>query len=122
MRSTDCCSLPDQHRRSSRASPGTNSTSLPLEHLPIGTIAHGPDWAARRSRDIDLYLHQQALDTSTPSGRAVLGMLGVFSGSDRSMIRDRVMTGVGSSAIIRQAIGEATDGVVQGAAHPCSIG
>jgi DNA invertase Pin-like site-specific DNA recombinase len=32
-----------------------------------------------RSRDIDLYLHQQALDTSTPSGRALFGMLGVFS-------------------------------------------
>jgi Resolvase, N terminal domain len=28
-----------------------------------------------RSRDIDLYLHQQALDTSTPSGRMLLGML-----------------------------------------------
>ena len=32
-----------------------------------------------RSRDIDLYLHQQALDTSTPSGRMLFGMLGVFS-------------------------------------------
>jgi hypothetical protein len=30
-----------------------------------------------RSRDIDLYLHQQALDTSIPSGRALFGMLGV---------------------------------------------
>ena len=29
-----------------------------------------------RSRDIDLYLHQQALDTSTPSGRMLFGMLG----------------------------------------------
>ena len=28
-----------------------------------------------RSRDIDLYLHQQALDTSTPSGRLLFGML-----------------------------------------------
>jgi DNA invertase Pin-like site-specific DNA recombinase len=32
-----------------------------------------------RSRDIDLDLHQQALDTSMPSGRALFGMLGVFS-------------------------------------------
>ena len=32
-----------------------------------------------RSRDIDLYLHQQALDTSTPLGRMLFGMLGVFS-------------------------------------------
>jgi Resolvase, N terminal domain len=44
-----------------------------------------------RSRDIDLYLHQQALDTSTPSGRMLFGMLGVFSEFERAMIRDRVM-------------------------------
>jgi DNA invertase Pin-like site-specific DNA recombinase len=47
-----------------------------------------------RSRDIDLYLlHQQALDTSTPAGRPLFGMLGVFSEFERSMIRDRVMAG-----------------------------
>ena len=47
-----------------------------------------------RSRDIDLYLHQQALDTSTPSGRALFGMLGVFSEFERAMIRDRVLAGL----------------------------
>ena len=47
-----------------------------------------------RSRDIDLYLHQQALDTSTPSGRMLFGMLGVFSEFERAMIRDRVMAGL----------------------------
>ena len=47
-----------------------------------------------RSRDIDLYLHQQALDTSTPSGRMLFGMLGVFSEFERAMIRDRVLAGL----------------------------
>lgn len=47
-----------------------------------------------QSRDIDLYLHQQALDTSTPSGRMLFGMLGVFAEFERSMIRDRVMAGL----------------------------
>jgi DNA invertase Pin-like site-specific DNA recombinase len=47
-----------------------------------------------RSRDIDLYLHQQALDTSTPSGRMLFGILGVFSEFERAMIRDRVMAGL----------------------------
>jgi DNA invertase Pin-like site-specific DNA recombinase len=47
-----------------------------------------------RARDIDLYLHQQALDTSTPSGRALFGMLSVFSEFERAMIRDRVMAGL----------------------------
>ena len=48
-----------------------------------------------QARDIDLYLHQQALDTGTPSGRALFRMLGgVFSEFERSMIRDRVMAGL----------------------------
>ena len=47
-----------------------------------------------RSRDIDLYLHQQALDTSTPSGRMLFGMLSVFSEFERAMVRDRVMAGL----------------------------
>jgi DNA invertase Pin-like site-specific DNA recombinase len=47
-----------------------------------------------RSRDIDLYLHQQALDTSTPSGRMLFGMLSVFSEFERAMIRDRVLAGL----------------------------
>jgi DNA invertase Pin-like site-specific DNA recombinase len=47
-----------------------------------------------RARDIDLYLHQQGLDTGTPSGRALFGMLGVFSEFERAMIRDRVIAGL----------------------------
>lgn len=42
----------------------------------------------------DLYLHQQALDTSTPSGRAMFQMLGVFAEFERSMIRERVKSGL----------------------------
>ena len=42
----------------------------------------------------DLYLHQQALDTSTPSGRAMFQMCGVFAEFERSMIRERVNAGL----------------------------
>lgn len=42
------------------------------------------------ARGIDLYLHVQALDTSTPSGRAMFQMLGVFSEFERAMISERV--------------------------------
>ena len=41
-----------------------------------------------------LYLHQQALDTSTPSGRAMFQMLGVFAVFERGMIRERVNSGL----------------------------
>jgi DNA invertase Pin-like site-specific DNA recombinase len=43
---------------------------------------------------IDLFLHQQGLDTSTPSGRAMFQMLGVFAEFERAMIRERVMAGL----------------------------
>lgn len=42
----------------------------------------------------DLYLHKQALDTSTPSGRAMFGMLSVFSEFEREMIVERVRAGI----------------------------
>ena len=41
----------------------------------------------------DLFLHQQALDTSTPSGRMLFQMLGVFAEFERSLITARVKAG-----------------------------
>src|SRR5436309_14396689 len=43
---------------------------------------------------IDLYLHQQGLDTSTPSGKAMFQMMGVFSELERAMIQERVRAGI----------------------------
>jgi len=37
----------------------------------------------------DLYLHQQAIDTTTPSGRAMFQMCGVFAEFERSIIVER---------------------------------
>ncbi len=42
----------------------------------------------------DLYLHQQSLDTTTPSGRAMFQMCGVFAEFERGMIRERVKAGL----------------------------
>lgn len=50
--------------------------------------------AEMQSRRIGLYLHVQGLDTTTPAGRALFGMLSVFSEFERSMIRDRVVAGL----------------------------
>jgi len=46
------------------------------------------------SKGIDLYLHQQGLDTSTPSGKAMFQMLGVFAEFERAIIHERVMAGL----------------------------
>jgi len=47
-----------------------------------------------QSKSVDLYLHQQGLDTSTPSGRMMFQMLGVFAEFERSMIRERILAGL----------------------------
>lgn len=46
------------------------------------------------AKAVDLYLHQQGLDTTTPAGRAMFQMLGVFSEFERAIIRERVMAGL----------------------------
>ncbi len=43
---------------------------------------------------VALYLHQQALDTSTPAGKAMLNMCGVFAEFEREMIVERVNAGL----------------------------
>lgn len=47
-----------------------------------------------QARGVDLYLHQQAIDTSTPSGKMLFQLLGVFAEFERAMIRSRVIAGL----------------------------
>lgn len=63
---------------------------------------------------VDLFLHQQAIDTTTPAGRAMFGMMGVFAEFERSMIQARVKAGLarakenprpGAKAIGRPKVG-----------------
>jgi DNA invertase Pin-like site-specific DNA recombinase len=46
------------------------------------------------AKGVDLFLHQQGLDTSTPGGRAMFQMMGVFAEFERAMIRERVLSGL----------------------------
>ena len=43
---------------------------------------------------VDLFLHQQGLDTTTPAGKAMFQMLGVFAEFERSIIAERVRAGL----------------------------
>lgn len=47
-----------------------------------------------QTQGIDLFLYQQALDTSTPTGRAMFGMLSIFGEFEAAMIRERVNAGL----------------------------
>lgn len=54
----------------------------------VGTLAeiHGAK--------ADLFLFQQGLDTTTPAGRAMFGMLSVFAEFERALIRARIGAGM----------------------------
>ena len=47
----------------------------------------------------DLYLHRQAIDTRTPSGRAMFQMLNVFAEFERAMIVERVRSGIARARV-----------------------
>ncbi len=47
-----------------------------------------------QAKGVDLFLHKQGLDTSTPAGKTMFQMLGVFSEFERAMIQERVRAGL----------------------------
>jgi DNA invertase Pin-like site-specific DNA recombinase len=54
----------------------------------LGILQHLHD------KGVDLFLHQQGLDTSTTAGKAMFQMLGVFAEFERGIIRERVNAGL----------------------------
>lgn len=49
------------------------------------------------AKNVDIYIHTQGLDTSTPAGRAMFSMLSVFSEFERAILRDRIVAGLARS-------------------------
>ncbi len=47
-----------------------------------------------RAKEVDLYLHKQSLVTSTPTGKAMFQMLGVFAKFEREIIAERIHAGL----------------------------
>lgn len=50
--------------------------------------------AEMEAKRIDLYLDRQGVDTTTPGGRALFQMMGVFAEFERAMIQERVKAGL----------------------------
>jgi DNA invertase Pin-like site-specific DNA recombinase len=62
---------------------------------------------------VDLFLHKQALDTSTSSGRAMFGMVSVFAEFEADIIKERVNAGLARARaqgkrLGRPRVGQAT--------------
>ena len=69
---------------------------------------------------IDLFLHQQGLDTTTPGGKAMFQMMGVFAEFERAMIQERVRAGLKRAreegkTLGRPRVSEKTERAVQAA-------
>ena len=68
---------------------------------------------------IDLYLHQQGIDTTTPAGKAMFQMMGVFAEFERAMIAERVRAGLrrakdeGTARNERKRTGEGVRGIAK---------
>ena len=54
---------------------------------------------------IDLYLHQQGIDTTTPAGKAMFQMMGVFAEFERAMIQERVRAGLARARSVGKRLG-----------------
>lgn len=57
---------------------------------------------------IDLFLHQQGLDTTTPAGKAMFQMMGVFAEFERSIIAERVRAGLARARSEGKRLGRPT--------------
>src|ERR1700744_2444064 len=72
------------------------------------------------AKGVDLYLHQQGLDTSTPSGRAMYQMMGVFAEFERAIIQERVKAGLARARAQGKRLGRPTLSANVQAAVRCS--
>lgn len=59
---------------------------------------------------VDLYLHQPGIDTTTPAGKALFQMCGVFAEFERSMIQERVKAGLKRARAAGKTLGRPTVG------------
>jgi DNA invertase Pin-like site-specific DNA recombinase len=59
---------------------------------------------------VDLYLHQQGIDTTTPTGKAMFQMCGVFAEFERSIIRERISAGLARARANGKRLGRPTVG------------
>lgn len=60
-------------------------------------------------KDIDLYIHQQGIDTGTMTGKMMFQMCGVFAEFERNIIRERVKSGLDRAKKEGKTLGRPTN-------------
>ena len=71
---------------------------------------------------INLFLHQQGIDTTTPAGKALFQMMGVFAEFERAMIQERVRAGLERARAQGKRLGRQAHRRGQGSGHPGRFG
>ena len=61
------------------------------------------------SKDIDLYIHKQGIDTSTPTGKMMFGFISVMSEYERTLISERVKSGLETAKRNGKKLGRKTN-------------
>ena len=106
---TNCLCLPFVSWTSSSTVRSTNVDSVPFQFKHLVWQHHLWDVSrlgrslqhliilleAFQTYRVHLYSHQQALDTSTPSSKAMFQMLAVFNEFERGILKERVKAGLG---------------------------
>lgn len=72
----------------------------------VTTLTYSPDRLGRslshlvnflseiHAKKVDPFIHKQDINTTTPAGKALFGVIGVFAEFERSMIQERVRSGI----------------------------
>ncbi len=68
-------------------------------------------------KGVDLYLHQQGIDTTTPAGKMMFQMMGVFAEFERTMIQERIHAGLGRARAKGKVLGRPKTLTPKQAAH-----
>jgi DNA invertase Pin-like site-specific DNA recombinase len=68
---------------------------------------------------IDLYLDRQGVDTTTPGGKALFQMMGVFAEFEREIIRERVCAGLEKARAKGRRLGRPTGARRRRGGHSC---
>jgi len=69
------------------------------------------------SNGVDVYLHQQAIDTTLPSGKALFQMCAVFAEFERAMISERVRAGLSRARAQGKTLGRPRSSIDAGKVH-----
>ena len=62
-----------------------------------------------QSKSVDLYMHQQAIDTTTPTGKLMFSLVGAFAEFEKSVIRERVLSGLENAKAKGVVLGRKTN-------------